>query len=182
MIDREEWAERQVNFESRLRHVEQLTEEMYSHRDEGTRLAESVDRLGLNATALQETLLQIDRNQQQLTSLGMQLESVEARAATKIDLEANRQEQERNTLDFRKQTLRRIYTTALTLVIVMAIAGGLIAEYQQHQNDAALNVCLKRNEQTLVIIDVLRRSGTDIALDGARRFEELIVDCEKEFK
>ncbi len=54
---------------------------------EGVRLADSVDRLGLNANALGEALLQVDRNQQSLTKLGKQLSDVEATVVPRAEVE-----------------------------------------------------------------------------------------------
>lgn len=52
---------------------------------EGDGLARAVTRLGLNANALGEAILTVDRNQQRLTRLGQQLEEVEANTVTTQD-------------------------------------------------------------------------------------------------
>ncbi len=54
---------------------------------EGVRLADSVERLGLNANALGEALLQVDRNQQSLSRLGKQLSDVEANVVPRAEVE-----------------------------------------------------------------------------------------------
>lgn len=178
----QEWADQPATVEGRLQRLERVMLAIHDQRTEGFRLAESVDRLGLNAGALQEALLQVDRNQQTLTQLGNQLQVVTKSAATKADLEANREQQVATTLDFRKQTLRKIYTTGLLLIIGLLVSAGVLVEYQSTRRQSAIHVCEARNAQNAVLVDILRQFGSEKAISGAARIEELIVDCEDEVK
>lgn len=113
-------------------------------------------------------------------------ELVEA-AATKIDLHEAKKEQARTTLEFRKSTLARIYTTGILMVLFLIIGVGLLYQYQQAHHQAVVNLCLDRNKQNQIIIDILdgfsranpTAPGTDSVRAGLSNFQSLIIDCDK---
>lgn len=67
---------------------------------EGDGLTRAVTRLGLNANALGEALLTVDRNQQQLTKLGKELHELDEKSATTQDILHVREERRRSLLRF----------------------------------------------------------------------------------
>lgn len=128
-----------------------LEEMMRSWRDSeaaATYLQDSVDRLGLNATALGEALLQVDRNQQALTRLGKELKRVDDASATKEDLEAAAQRQREATIQFRKNTLSRIYTTATVMGIALLVGGAIVVDRQQANMLEEQQKCLATRAST----------------------------------
>lgn len=161
------------NIETRLERLEQV------HSD-GYRLADSVDRLGYNASALQEALLQVDRNQQALTRLGGQLDEVVRVTATKGELVSTSREQEEKAKEFRKAALQRTYLIALLLLTAIAVVVAVTTEVLKHRQANEIRVCNQRNQQTELIVEILR--GSDSARKYVDDFQALVIDCEREFR
>jgi hypothetical protein len=167
-----------ASLEGRVGRLERVYTALKDQRTDGVLLADSVDRLGTNANALQEALLQVDRNQQALSQLGTQLADVEREAATKTDLAATKAEQDAQAREFTSATLRRTYLIGLLLLAGLAIAGLVVSEVLRHRTETQISVCNQRNQQTEMIVQVLARNG--LAQD-AERFSDLVINCEKEF-
>lgn len=184
--------------EERLRlleaHVEvqeQLLVAMQAERIEADRLSDSVTRLGDGASALGEALRAVDKQQQMLTKLGQELKEVEDKSVTKEELVEAKREQAHTTLEFRKRTLQRVYTTGILITLGLVFAGGVFLEYQARNQTEAREICQDRNKQAVIIVDILEGSlqnlppegqnspGVINVRNGIERFEALIVDCEK---
>lgn len=150
-----------------------------------TRLVNGVERLTEETGGLNAILNKVDDQQQRLTNLGRQLTDVQEKAVSKDDLEANKREQARITMEFRKRTLARVYTTALLLILTLLTLGVVAYAYNQSKLDAQRQICLARTEQTTIIVDVLessiqgsppgeRRAAIEEAIE---RFRSLDADC-----
>lgn len=163
---------RDLSLEDRIHRLEAV------FRD-GDQLRRSVDRLGDSAEELEATLTQVDQQQQELTRLGQQLVAVQNTTVTKADAKKMADDLENDAMRFRKQVLQRVVLTALLLLTVGAIVTVFLVEYQIDRRQAAVDVCLARNEQNAIIIEVLRNAGRN---EYAQRFEELIIDCKKDIR
>lgn len=82
---------------------------------DGDGLQRSVTRLGMNATALGDALLQVDRNQQALTKLGTELRTVQ-------ETTVPREEVESRIEDERRQRIHDIVRTAIIMGISILLA------------------------------------------------------------
>jgi len=147
---------------------------------EGGRLAESVDRLGLNAGALHEALLQVDRNQQTLAELGRELEETKANSVGKQELDQRDDAARRQVLAYRKQMLGRFYAIGLLGLSLFAAAALGAITYQnnlQTQTEEyrvnVYNICLQRSEQSVQVRRWLDyQQAADLAdMDGPDRLK-----------
>lgn len=155
------------------------------------RLAEGVERLAQETGGLNSVLTKVDEQQQALSRLGRDLKRVEKNTVSVDQIEATKKQQEAEALEFRKQTLKRIYTTTAAITVVALLAFGFVIEYQAHQKRNSIQVCEARNEQNRVIVDILEgslenapsgsRSAQNVR-EGIERFRSLIVDCKRTFK
>lgn len=111
---------------------------------EAERLTNSVDRLGLGASALGDALLQVDKQQQVLTRLGQDLKRVEGKtedAASKDEV---------STQIRRMDAVRhRILYPAIVSVAVVALGFGFFI------SQAAYESCERRQHGTRVVAEVL---------------------------
>lgn len=168
----EEWANRGAepsSVEGRLDRLERIAEYLHEARQEASTLAVSVDTLADATNALREMLAVIETQQRQLENLDTRVTSTEL-----------------STQDFHERAMERAYTlAAIITVAVMLLAGGLYA-YERSRTANDIERCLARNAQSEISIDVFRSvaAGGDpddprmaAILDGARRYEELLVDC-----
>lgn len=158
------------------------------------RLAEGVERLARETGGLNSVLTKVDEQQQRLMNLVAKVDEVEKKAAKKEDIEAAKAAQEHEALEFRKQTLKRVYLTAGAFVAASLLAFGFVIEYQAHQRRNSISSCEARNEQNLVILNVLRGSLANVPPErrnspsadnierGIDRFEALIIDCKETFQ
>ena len=123
---------------------------------QGDGLERAVNRLGVNATALGDVLLTVDRNQQQLSKLGSELNQVRETTATKTDIAAQVQRAE----GFRKRVLTRITATAILLFLG---ALGLVA-YQHQRVSAATaqrqQLCAVQSQANTAIQDFVSSQKT----------------------
>lgn len=87
---------------------------------EADRLKDSVGRLSLDATALGEALLQVDRNQQKMTQLGRQLSIVDQEKASKGEVDAK-------VKVAGKQRHRLAVRSLVVGGLVTFVLGGLLA-------------------------------------------------------
>lgn len=104
---------------------------------EGDGLTRAVERLGLNASALGDALLTVDKQQQMLTKLGREV----AEVTIKTDDVARTQDRRRTAdLHFRKRALTRIYMTAMLLVLALVglVAGLQVRATNQHNSRKVL--------------------------------------------
>lgn len=123
---------------------------------EGDGLTRAVTRLGLNATALGEALMTVDKNQQQLTKLGRQLDNVEAKSATKQDVEAESQKVRAAVKANREQQRGRIYASLILLTAVLAGVALAAANYVETQKRRDYQECLNTSERVTAFADYMR--------------------------
>lgn len=108
-----------------------------------TYLKDSVERLGLNATALGEALLQVDRNQQTLTNLGKQLDRVAGSTPTKTEVEAKHHQLE----EFTKASRRNLFLQMMAgLAFLTCVVLYMSYQDSQHR-EVAYKVCQDQSEQ-----------------------------------
>lgn len=135
--------------ELRLRRLEDIA-------FEGDGLTRAVTRLGVNATALGEALITVDRNQQRLTRLGQQLEEIESNTATKAAVEATEKRGAVALKSYRKQQVGRIYAIAISVfALVCAVVLGTVqfSEAYKHQ---IYEVCVQRGQQADLVRSYLQ--------------------------
>jgi hypothetical protein len=111
---------------------------------EGDGLTRAVTRLGLNANALGEALLTVDRNQQQLTKLGGELQQVQASAATKDEVHEKAATVAAVEREARRTLAVVIGTAIAALVAILAYTQFTTKEYRQN----TYNVCQARSAQS----------------------------------
>ena len=180
----QEWQDQPVTVESRLLRLERVMLAINDQRTEGFRLAESVDRLGLNAGALQEALLQVDRNQQTLTKLGKELEETKAIVVPREEHQRLDQERQQELQTYRRSLRTRLYGYSLAGVAALIAVGLLLSTYIDHTKQKNFEACVKRNanlEATRDYLVAARNNSTDPALVNAaeRVINDLQpVDCE----
>lgn len=158
--------------------------EQYIRKD--TRLVQGVERLADETGGLNQILTKVDEQQQRLSTLGRDLERVEKSKVSKEDLLQETLRQQQEGLEFRKAALKRIYASAVSIVVVLGLVGGFVYAYEESRGQASYDVCVARNEQNLAIVEILRGTvqanpdGPAVGplSEGIQRLEELIIDCE----
>jgi hypothetical protein len=141
----QEWADPEPNVENRLQRLERVMLAINDQRTEGFRLAESVDRLGLNAGALQEALLQVDRNQQTLTRLGKELEETKATVVPRAEHQHLDEVRQQELREYRQTLKTRLYTWSVAALAGLLVLGVLGANYLNGSAARARAVCEERN-------------------------------------
>lgn len=134
---------------------------------EGDGLTRSIDRLGLNADALGQALLQVDKQQQVLTKLGTEIGEVRDASITRNEVRETERRRATDTLSFRKTLLSRIYATAiiLALLIVGTIAG--LQERADKQRESRRTLC----QASASTAENVQRFTTDqITIERTNRF------------
>lgn len=143
---------------------------------EGGGLTRSIDRLGLNANALGEALLQVDRQQQTLTKLGTELADVRDTSATKVEVALDARKRASESVDFRKRLLSRIYGSALLLVIVLvALVAGLQARAAS-QRESRKTLCESQAYTAGVVRDF---ADGQILIEQDNKFIDNIVRAKR---
>lgn len=133
---------------------------------EGDGLARAVTRLGLNANALGEAILTVDRNQQRLTRLGQQLEKVEANTVTTQDHEIITQELRddivRSATSLSRNLRKRAYI-ACVLVLIASMCGVYYAYWSAAERTH--NECTTRvaNSKAAVAFYEKQLARTDLS-------------------
>lgn len=105
---------------------------------EGDGLTRAVTRLGLNASALGEALLTVDRQQQTLTRLGQELNEVKETTPSKDDVN-------NVATDSRRAGRQLVFLIVLPIALVLAALTFGISE-------AAHDACEKRQASTRAVI------------------------------
>lgn len=77
-------------------------------------------------------------------------------AATKTELHASKKEQEQVTLDFRKATLQRIYTTGILMVLGLALLVGGYIQHETSLSNTRAKECLGQQYSTRIIAQFVR--------------------------
>lgn len=90
---------------------------------------------------------------------------------------------------FRRKALTRIFTTAAALLVLLTLGVGGAVAFTASRSQAARDTCEARNQQNVVIIDILQGSIQDApdklapnvvnVQTGIDKFKALIVDCDK---
>lgn len=130
---------------------------------EGDGLTRAVTRLGLNANALGEALLTVDRNQQQLTKLGGELARVQETTATKEEVEKRHRQQEAELRAYRQNVLGKAYLAVVLSMAILGFAGLFLANYLDGQRALRYRECLAAQQQISAVSKFLmavRDNGT----------------------
>lgn len=133
-LNRENPAE---SIELRVRRLEDIA-------FEGDGLTRAVTRLGVNASALGEALITVDRNQQRLTSLGLQLEHVQNNGALKAEVAEVEQRTAESITSYRKQVIARVYACAVVFLALIVGAALAATSYRDREQARAYTVCTNR--------------------------------------
>lgn len=168
-----------ARIEARLSVLESIDERLRRLEDvafEGDGLTRAVTRLGLNADALGEALLTVDRNQRQLAELDHTIQGVERRSASKEDLKKAREEQEQTTLEFRKNTLRRIYSTGIWLALALLVASGA---YLQHQVSVEQDTYDKCKTQAFSAVTIRAFVSSQTQIERENRFIDDVLRAKR---
>lgn len=131
--------------EERVATMERILTALRGQQRDGVRLAESVDRLGLNAGALQEALLQVDRNQQALTRLGQELEDTKAKIIPRAEHDDRERERSRELIAYRRQLVHKIWAYSAAALVSLLAIGGATAVYVDHLKERNIQVCTEQN-------------------------------------
>ena len=170
--------------EQRLSAVERILSVIRGQQHDGYRLAESVDRLGLNAGALQEALLQVDRNQQALSQLGRELEETKRVVVPRAEHEGLEEQRRQELRAYRRAILKRIYAYSLLAAAVLLGIGVLASTYLTGVEKRQYELCVDRNESLAVqqryLEAVVENSTNPVLQDAAQRVIDAtpIPDCE----
>ena len=146
--------------EERLRRLEDMA-------FEGDGLQRSVTRLGMNANALGEALMQVDRNQQALSKLGRELESVQSEKASKVEVNDAADKTLKELKSYRRKVLQRSYMAGVSMLGVLAILGMLAGAYVESARQQAELNCQRSEARASAVADYLREvqeSSTNPAL------------------
>jgi hypothetical protein len=125
---------------------------------EGEGLTRAVDRLGLNADALSEAILTVDRNQQKLTQLGTELTEVRTRKADTVDVD--------DRMRWERRRARTQLLGGFTLVTAMLLIGLFTLSEASH------DACERRQESTRTNILVLEGFKEGADANGIARLDE----------
>ena len=136
----QEWQDGPLTVEGRLERLERVMRAIREQRTEGFRLAESVDRLGLNAGALQEALLQVDRNQQTLTKLGKELEETKAIVVPREEHAQRDEERSQELAAYRRSVTGKMYAWGVAGLAALLTVGLLLDDLPQPRADQELRV------------------------------------------
>jgi len=161
--------------EERVARLERIAEYLHDARNEAATLASSVDTLAEATKALTELLIAIEAQQQRIEKLDDRV------GASEVTTEA-----------FRKRVVKRAVIAGAVVVVLSLIVGGTLLFLQRTQAADEVDAvwrCEARNEQSEIIVDILRGAlvergnvpdnpQTQIIRQGLGRFEALIVDCE----
>lgn len=152
---------------------------------EGEDLATAVERLGMNASALGEALLTVDKNQQMLTRLGKQLQDVENRSATKVDVDQRVRATQAELERYRTHVVARAYTAAV-IVLALFFAIGLavandVADRSRNQYQQCVAGLRQRNAVVEYLNDVQRYGTVATLRESAGRVVEALpaFTCDK---
>lgn len=177
--------------EDRVANLERMAREYEAKTVADDRLTLVVQRLADETVGLNAILTKVDEQQQRLTNLGNDLARVEQSSATKDDLTVAAKKQAATSLEFRRDTFRRVYTTGLLVGAVLAVSGAVVYDYQESRRTALRELCEARNTQNSIILDMLEGSIADVPShqqesaetmrikEGIARFESLITDCDE---
>jgi len=166
----EEVVEAVPPIEERVARLERIAEYLHEARKKAVDLSTSVDTLAAATKALTGPLAALEAQQKRVESLGDRMNASEV-----------------GTKKFRGRVVRRAVVAGLALVLLVALASGLLFAYQRSQAAEAEWRCEARNEQTEITIDILRSLLVDADESlpqaqglrrGLARSEALIVDCE----
>lgn len=159
--------------------MQRLEDMMRAWRDSeaaATYLNESVERLGMNASALGEALLKVDQQQQLLTRLGQDISNVEAKSVSYEEVDekaaaAAAQEVHRDRL--------RLLGFALALAAMLFVMVFYVS-------DAAHQACVNRQFATKSIRDTLesfRNPANEKLIDaGLRRLDRTLREsCDEQY-
>ena len=155
--------------EERVARLERIAEYLHDARKEAVSLASSVDTLAEAARTLAALLIAIEGQQQRIEHLGDRVDASEA-----------------TTIDFRDRVVRRAVSTGIALIIVLAVLVAAMLAYRNDREEAAVRLCLARNEQADITADTFREVLRVIPEDspsraaishGLDRFEKAIVPC-----
>lgn len=142
--------ERLKLLEAHIEVQEEILTAMQAERIEAIRLDESVNRLGLNASALGEALLTVDQNQQILTRLGRELQEVKDTAVTaeqldevkvasvseeQVEERAKAVEEQTRVAEARSRNRMIAIGVVLLLVSLLGLGGGLRLKQRQDRQD-----------------------------------------------
>ena len=156
--------------EERVARLERIAEYLHDARKEAAVLATSVDTLAEATKALTGLLIAIEAQQKRIEKLDSRVDAAEV-----------------GTEEFRSRVVRRAVVAGLVLVLFVAAVSGLLWAYERSVAADALWRCQARNEQSEIIVDILRGAlvdadeanpQTQINRRSLGRFEALIVDCE----
>ena len=136
------------SFDERLDNLERV---VFAGED----LASAVERLGMNANALGEALLTVDKNQQMLTRLGRQLEAVEAASATKDDVKAQAKETRSELLEYRRHVIARSYAASVIGLALLFGIGLAVANDIANRTRASQQQCEMAQQQRRAVIGYL---------------------------
>lgn len=169
--------------EDRLQAVERILNIIRGEQRDGYRLAESVDRLGLNAGALQEALLQVDRNQQALSQLGRELEETRKVVVPRVEHESLEEQRREELRAYRRTVMRKITGWAIAGVAMLLGGGVLAATYLDGVKARNYDVCLEQNAvaeaQNEYLQAVIDNSTNPVLREAAQRTIEAhpLADC-----
>lgn len=156
----------QPSLEERLENLEHVV-------FEGEDLAHAVERLGMNANALGEALLTVDKNQQMLTRLGKQLQDVEQKSATKVDVDQRVRATQAELSRYRKHVVARAYTAAV-VVLALFFAIGLaiandVADRSRNQYQQCVAGLRQRNAVVAYLTQVEQYGSVQALRDSAKQ-------------
>lgn len=164
-------SEKTQELERRLALLEDLAFDSFG-------LQSSVDRLGLNAAALGEALLQVDRHQQQLTQFGHKLRSVESHSVSDIEVHAITQAEARRVKHERRQSMAIVIFPVV--LVLLALMYGV--------DRASHSSCENRHLATKANIKVLEGflsgdAAVDVTLNrGIKDLQDTMrVSCDEQY-
>jgi len=181
------------NMEDRVTSLERFAEAVTIRQDGEDQLQEGVSRLSDETSALTLLLTKVDSQQQQLSAIDRRTELVEETAVSRDELINAHDEQEQLALDFRKQTLKRIYLTGMSIGLILFTGIGTFLWVDDKNTKATYKLCMERNEEGDILHDILvgltkdvppeaqQREDIMVIREGIQRLEDKIVDCEAIF-
>lgn len=158
---------------------------------EAGRLNDSVERLGEGANVLGAALLQVDRNQRELTRLDRYVQKVEEKAATTQDVES-RVRQAKVEADLlvkaaAARVLKERKRWAKKVGAVIAVIGLVLFGLVFYVSNSAHDACGNRQMATKAVLDTLLSfrspQNADRVDAGALRIQAtLAVTCDEQYR
>lgn len=144
---------------------------------ESERLTESIGRLGEGAGSLSAALLQVDRQQQTLTRLGRELQTVKDESITGKDVE-EKVTAAKELVEARQRTVRKKLMRGLVGVLVLAaIIAFASVQYLQAEKTRRIANCERNAATNAAVVKFLNTVAGNSQVPKIKQSAQDVIDA-----